>query len=547
MNTTPAVSVVIPVYNGQRFLAATIDSVLNQSWKDLEVVVVDDGSTDRTPEILASYGDGIRVHRQANRGVAAARNAGVAASRGRYIAFLDADDVWLREKLTLQMERFVNADVGLVYSGVTVVDENLVPLYDSRVPDPEDVVRRTLLVEPEPVPLTMTGVVPRECFEQLGGFDEELSTSADADFVVRLALRYRMAAVHEPLALYRQHAQQMHLNLAAMERDMARVHDKFFADPRAAPYLSLRRSAAASVHYTLAICYAREGKPTRALSSAFTSLRADPLRVWRLFRRGVARHRGQRSRLDPHSHTGARSVMTVTDDFTRRGRLDDVGRWFINRFVVAAAERIPAGSRLLDAGAGEGAYRRYFAHCEYKTADLGVGDPAWNYAHLDYVAPLHQLPIDDGTFDVVLCTQALEHLELPRESVHEMARVLRKGGTLYLTAPMAHELHQEPYDFFRYTSHGLRSICSSAGFEQIEIVPFGGIFARWAYEVPRVLNLFPPTGFTTRRFHWRGVAMLPIRLPVMLLVKLVPPLLLALDRYDTLRKDPLGWGVIARK
>src|SRR5262245_39908172 len=99
----PNVSVVIPSYNSAAYLPAAIDSVLAQTARDLEVIVVDDGSTDDTPDVVARYGPPVRGIRQANAGVAAARNRGIAEARGRYIAFLDADDTWEPVKLERQL------------------------------------------------------------------------------------------------------------------------------------------------------------------------------------------------------------------------------------------------------------------------------------------------------------------------------------------------------------------------------------------------------------------------------------------------------------
>lgn len=127
---------------------------------------------------------------------------------------------------------------------------------------------------------------------------------------------------------------------------------------------------------------------------------------------------------------------------------------------------------MLDAGAGECAYKHLFDPCEYKSIDLGIGDSDWDYRNLDYIAPLDAMPIGDATFDAVLCTQVLDHLKNPQECVKEMNRVLKPGGYLFLTVPMSQEEHQVPYDFFRYTSYGLRHICSEAGFKEMEIIPF---------------------------------------------------------------------------
>jgi glycosyltransferase involved in cell wall biosynthesis len=285
----PLVSVVIPVYNGERFLGAAIESVLHQSLQDLEIIVVDDGSTDATPQILAAYASRIRVYRQPNRGVASARNAGAARARGTYLAFLDADDVWLREKLARQMPLFASPDVALVYAGVRVVDSDLRLIRELEPPAPELALSHTLCVEPSPLPLTMTGVVRRAAFADVGGFDERLSTSADADFVCRVALRYRLQCIAEPLALYRQHGTQMHLNVEAMERDMATVHAKFFGDPASAAFQDLRGDAVASVYYTLALGYAHRRRIPAALRCLVTAIRWSPMRVLRLFAIGLRR------------------------------------------------------------------------------------------------------------------------------------------------------------------------------------------------------------------------------------------------------------------
>src|SRR5271165_7143352 len=103
MMSAPLISVVIPTYNYGRYVPQAVESVLAQTFKDFEIIVVDDGSTDDTPQQLEPYQDRIRVHKQANQGVSAARNAGVRLARAALVAFLDADDVWHPRKLEIQM------------------------------------------------------------------------------------------------------------------------------------------------------------------------------------------------------------------------------------------------------------------------------------------------------------------------------------------------------------------------------------------------------------------------------------------------------------
>ena len=239
--------------------------------------------------------------------------------------------------------------------------------------------------------------------------------------------------------------------------------------------------------------------------------------------------------------------MKIHDDFLRLGKVQDIGRWHITHFVEEVAGSLPKGAALLDAGAGECAYKRLFPHCDYKAIDLAVGESRWNYGNLDYVGPLHDMPIQDATFNAVLCTQVLEHLEWPRESVREMHRVLKPGGRLFLTAPMAQAEHQAPHDYFRYTSYGLESICRHAGFGEIAIRPLGGLYARWAYELPRGLSILPPTGLLVGAPNIRGIVLCPVRLTARAGVALLQRLFLWCDRFDTVRNDPLGWSCIATK
>jgi SAM-dependent methyltransferase len=239
--------------------------------------------------------------------------------------------------------------------------------------------------------------------------------------------------------------------------------------------------------------------------------------------------------------------QSIKDDFSKIPKLNDIGRYYVTEFVKNVAAKLPEGSIVLDAGAGECAYKRYFSHCRYLSVDLAVGDDEWNYQHLDYIAPLDDMPIADNEFDAVLLTQVLEHLSRPQQSVNELFRVLKRGGVLYLTAPMAQAEHQVPYDFFRYTSYGLRHLLTEAGFSDIDIKPMGGVFVRWAYEMPTIIALFPRIGYTTNNISMKGIFFTPLRLVVTMIVLLTQYIFLFLDRYDKTGKDTWGWRVTAMK
>lgn len=241
--------------------------------------------------------------------------------------------------------------------------------------------------------------------------------------------------------------------------------------------------------------------------------------------------------------------MRRHDDFTSRSRYDNLFRWMVTRFVAAAAKEVAPGKVVLDAGAGECAYRPFFAHCRYIGVDLAVGDPGWNYKNLSAVADLQAVPLGAASVDVVVSTQTLEHVARPGDVLREFYRVLRPGGTLYLTAPMAHIEHQAPHDFWRYTSYGLKLLLRRAGFpdEGCEVKPLGGLWLRWAYELPLLRSALPSSGLRSGKPSLWGVAFLPARLALPLLVPLLQRAMVFMDRFDAAKTYPCGWEVVARK
>ena len=251
--------------------------------------------------------------------------------------------------------------------------------------------------------------------------------------------------------------------------------------------------------------------------------------------------------LSTKSMSESRDKPLINDNFGRKSKYSDTSRWYVNNAIKVMAAQLPPNLRILDAGAGECAYKPYFSHLDYVAVDLAVGTVDWNYRNLDAIASLRSLCFQDESFDAIVCTQVLEHLEWPRESVAEFFRVLKPGGLLFMTVPMAQNEHQVPYDFFRYTSYGLRSLCNHAGFDEASIEPFGGVFARWAYELPQALKVFPPIGITKGQFQPRDIILLPIKAALWATIRLTQMALFALDRFDTDKDDTLGWSLVARK
>ncbi|MBI2679392.1 MAG: class I SAM-dependent methyltransferase [Candidatus Solibacter usitatus] len=203
--------------------------------------------------------------------------------------------------------------------------------------------------------------------------------------------------------------------------------------------------------------------------------------------------------------------------------------------VAQFAGRLPRGSRVLDAGAGEGQYAHLFGEQRYCGVDLGVGDAAWNYRRLDTIADLTALPFRNGCFAACLNIVTLEHVREPARALQEMARTLAPGGVLLLVAPHEWEVHQAPHDYFRYTRYGLQYLLSAAGMADIRIDPVGGYFRLLSRRLLNGLQFFAG--------GWRWIMFLPAA------IVLAPPALLLplLDGLDRERNFTLGYICTARK
>jgi SAM-dependent methyltransferase len=166
-------------------------------------------------------------------------------------------------------------------------------------------------------------------------------------------------------------------------------------------------------------------------------------------------------------------------------------RGYLRDFLARAARAVEPGQLVLDAGAGRAQYRDLFAHARYETADF-LAVPGKNYVTPEYVCDLTAIPVEDGRFDHVVCTQVLEHLPEPARALREFHRVLKPGGRLWLTAPFFYGEHERPYDFFRYTQYGLRHLLEGAGFTVVQLRWLEGYLGTLSYQA-RVLSRALPT------------------------------------------------------
>lgn len=213
------ISIIIPTYNCERYISETIDSILSQTYKNIEVIVVDDGSNDRTAEIVSAYGEPVRLILQINSGVCTARNRGISESVGEYICLMDHDDYWFPDKLSQQVELLKeNPDSGIVYSAFIRWAHDINGIF----PAPATFDLNKYSTGTDPVfsgwiyhqflldcwMLTSTAMFRSEVFRTCGVFDESLPYSEDWEMWLRISREYPFVCMNKPTTLYRQHKQQ---------------------------------------------------------------------------------------------------------------------------------------------------------------------------------------------------------------------------------------------------------------------------------------------------------------------------------------------------
>ena len=273
----PAVSIIMPCFNSGKYLGQAIESVIGQTWADFEVIVVNDGSTDNTAEVVSAFKDDrIKYVCQPNRGLAGARNTGIRRSKGRFLTFLDADDVFLPDKLLIQtrlLEQETN--IGLCAGN----HQRLTPVGRIfYVPQPLSGIlsaRQVLCNNPFPVHATM---IRREWLDRIGLFDESLAAAEDWDFHCRLAVAgCRMLRHADVVCAYRTHEQSMSFDVVRQSSALLRVVQKTFADPCLPPELSRERPKAQGLtHVKIACMYYALGGHDEGQSHLRQAMEYDP-------------------------------------------------------------------------------------------------------------------------------------------------------------------------------------------------------------------------------------------------------------------------------
>jgi len=277
MKLQPLVSIIIPAYNRADFTVKTIQSVLAQTYGNIELIVVDNGSTDDTKDRLKVFGDKIKYLYKVNRGVCAARNLGLTHAKGEFIAFLDNDDLYLPNKVELSVNFLKQrSDYGFVHTDAYLVDaeDQIVGLNGHRKRKYQGWIRNRLLLTN--FVCNPTVMLRRECFEKIGIFDEKLFIPADWDLWIRIAENYKIGYIKQPLSKYRIASGECLNNLERTKEECFQVLKKTFQrDPRISK--RFRGKAMARHHLSMVQSYLVKEDDIHMKDELIAALKVDPL------------------------------------------------------------------------------------------------------------------------------------------------------------------------------------------------------------------------------------------------------------------------------
>jgi glycosyltransferase involved in cell wall biosynthesis len=410
-SSLPCVSVVIPTYNRSKLLRMAVDSVLAQTYPHIEVIVVDDGSTDDTAEVMAQYAGRVTYLRQANEGVAAARNGGIRAASGDYVTCLDDDDLILPTKIERQVQVLASRPgVGLVHCRFYFADEDGNYLHKVGLLPEGEVLHK--LVHSNFV-WASAPLIPRRCFDQVGLFDEEIpSVVADWDMWLRIAQAgFPFACVQEPLGAYRIHSDGMMSNVAELEHGIFAVLEKVFSNSHVpAEVTALKEEAYGSIRFWVGCRYYDAGQwddGRRNLATALAlrpHLLGQPEELLRL----ICNHA-----LSPRVGAPLQFITGVLDHLPACA--DD-----LQRYRSRLLSRVYTGLAMRDYGLGDivGAKRQF---AEAIALDPTISEQTKDFARLLRHYALH-LPISTPT---VYVDTALQNLPAEAQRLGRVrARVL---------------------------------------------------------------------------------------------------------------------------
>ncbi len=285
LNDTPLVSVIMPAYNAETTIAESIQSVIDQTYQNWELIIVDDGSTDETSQIAESYKEKrIRLIKKANSGVADTRNLAIQWSSGSLVAFLDSDDLWMSDKLEKQVEFFIsnNNIFGLVHTGYIEFDKirefNPKPFKHVSKRDISGNVTSQLMIHD--FVATLTVMVRKEVFDEVGLFDLNFNGTEDWDLWIRIAQKYRFGFIDLPLAKYRLNPIGLSKTINKFEKELWKVVNKHLL---ASDLDRSKKNKGLWLYFRhMAHSYAKSNNPEIAFSFLVKAIKCRPTNIYNI-------------------------------------------------------------------------------------------------------------------------------------------------------------------------------------------------------------------------------------------------------------------------
>jgi glycosyltransferase involved in cell wall biosynthesis/SAM-dependent methyltransferase len=557
------ISVLIPAYNSARTIQATLASVLSQTDPPGEIIVLDDGSTDQTVALLGKYAHRITLLQQQNSGVAHARNALAERAKGDLLAFLDHDDIWHPHYLAAQRKSFADyPDAVAFFCNHQVFAGFGGHEWSQNAPDAQktpEIINGVEFLERYHNPGGKFGsmsfcCVPKDAMRRLGPqpFHPEIPGADDYYLCHTLMLLGPVVFNPSPLVAYRisPGAQSANL-LKSVEkavRSLELLESRFREQPNPGfgkvfgrVFAAKRREYGRVLMGTGRAGLARR-QFSKSMSHSYHPLSLAKSLVWlclacvpRCFQPKLP---GE-WKANNFSGTGQDSGK-----FNSQGAPMDIRNEILDRlkdihvrvshpyylhyrslFSDLRKASCHAHGKMLDVGCGNKPFRELFA--AHVKEHVGC-DVVQSSEHLvDIICPATALAVPDEECDTVLCTQVIEHVADHGKMLSEAYRVLRGGGVLILSGPMYWPLHEEPYDFFRFTEHGLKYLLGKEGFIGLEIMNNGG---KWALCGQVIVHTLLDTRFGR---------IMPLRL--------INRVFAFLDDLNPCPKNTMNYVVIARK
>lgn len=280
------ISIIIPCYNGEKFIREAIESVFNQSYENWELIIVDDGSIDKSKDIVRQYIRDKRVklvENECNKGIPKTKNRGLLIAKGEYVAFLDQDDIWMRHKLESQLRLFEQDDeVGLVCTGMIFTDENMKSrdIFNGF----DDVDQQKLLknLYLSPINSSSLMMVKQECFSRAGTFDEDIKGWDDYEFLMRIATKFRIKYIRRPLVKKRVHSKSAQLTPTVFNETRKVFERVLTLHPSLKTYESTKE---VTLLFNKSIELLKEGKMGLVRKKLKKAMRIKPLylKIWVLY------------------------------------------------------------------------------------------------------------------------------------------------------------------------------------------------------------------------------------------------------------------------